>query len=126
MYRNSGRPADLRVRQRDQRGIRDAAFHFIKGISGLFDSKETRKSAKRIRDSQKNASDTPFERSHSRKKADRFGHSHEFDTYQTISGDGSRKCVWFVDFAQGNKNIDKITKKSWRDRMRRKKKKAAK
>ena len=100
--------------------------YFIKGISGLFDPKETRKSAKRIKDSQKNGSDTPFERNHLRKKADRFGHSHEFDTYQTISGDGSRKCVWFVDFAQGNKNFDRITKKSWQDRMRRKKKKAAK
>lgn len=35
--------------------------YFIKGISGLFDPKETRKSAKRIKDSQKNGSDTPFE-----------------------------------------------------------------
>ena len=68
----------------------------------------------------------PFERSHSRKKADRYGHSHEFDTYQTISGDGSQKCVWHVDYAQGERNFSKITRKSWQDRMRRKKKKAAK
>ena len=34
--------------------------YFIKGISGLFDPKETTRAVKRIRDAQDSGSDTPF------------------------------------------------------------------
>lgn len=68
----------------------------------------------------------PFERSHRLEKKDRYGHSHSVDTFSSISPDGKRKTKWFVDFAQGDRNYLKLARKSYNDRMRYKKKKAAK
>ncbi len=68
----------------------------------------------------------PFERSHRLEKKDRYGHSHPYDTFSSISPDGKSKTKWQVDFATGERNFSKLARKSWQDRMRRKKKKAAK
>ena len=43
----------------------------------------------------------PFERSHRREKKDRFGHCYQYDTFTSISPDGTSKTKWFVDFAAG-------------------------
>lgn len=67
----------------------------------------------------------PFEKSHSHKKRDRFGHMEKYDTFSSIAPDGQRKTTWFVDFAKGNENMHKAVNKSYYDRMRYKKKKEA-
>ena len=68
----------------------------------------------------------PFERSHRLTKKNRYGHSHPYDTFSTISPDGKQRTVFYVDYEQGEKNFSKLVRKSFNDRMRRKKKKAAK
>ena len=67
----------------------------------------------------------PFERSHRLEKRDRFGHSEKYDTFTSIRGDGEAKTVWSIDFEQGNKNYQKLRKKSYADRQRYKKNKEA-
>lgn len=66
----------------------------------------------------------PFERSHRREKKDRYGHNHPYDTFSSVSPDGKQKTKWYVDFATGDKNYSKLVRKSFQDRIRRKKKKA--
>lgn len=68
----------------------------------------------------------PFERSHRREKRDRFGHNHPYDTFLSISPDGSEKTVWFVDFAAGDRNYSKLVRKHFYDSMRRQKKNSEK
>lgn len=68
----------------------------------------------------------PFERSHRLTKRDRYGHSHPYDTFSSISPDGKQKTEWYVHFAEGEKNYSRLVRKSYKDRMRRKAKKAAK
>lgn len=68
----------------------------------------------------------PFERSHRREKKDRYGHSHPYDIFSSISPDGRQKTTWSVDFATGDRNYSKLVHKSYQDTIRRKKKKAAK
>ena len=63
----------------------------------------------------------PFERSHRRYKRDRYAHSHPWDTFESISPDGTQKSVWFVDFVTGDKNYSRLVRKSYCDRMRHKK-----
>ena len=67
----------------------------------------------------------PFESSHRFIKRDRYGHSYPYDTFSSISPDRANKTVWNVDFAQGDKNYNKLARKSFYDRMRYKKKKEA-
>lgn len=66
----------------------------------------------------------PFEKSHRLTKKDRFGHSHPYDTFSSISPDGQRRTVWNVDYAKGDENYRKLVRKAYLDRMRYKKKKA--
>ena len=66
----------------------------------------------------------PFERSHRLEKVDRYGHSHPYDTFSSVSPDGTQKTKWFVDFATGDRNYSKLVRKSYYDRQRYKKKKA--
>ena len=40
----------------------------------------------------------------------------------SISPDGSQKTQWSVDYATGDRNYSKLVRKSYYDRMRRKKK----
>ncbi len=65
----------------------------------------------------------PFERSHRLEKRDRYGHSHPYDTFSSISPDGKSKTKWSVDFAAGERNFSKLVRKSYYDRQRYKKKK---
>ena len=65
----------------------------------------------------------PFERSHRLTKVDRYGHSHPYDTFSSISPDGKSKTKWSVDFASGERNFSKLIRKSYYDRQRYKKKK---
>ena len=67
----------------------------------------------------------PFERSHRLTKRDKYGHSHPYDTFESISPDGKCKTRWYVDFAQGERNFSKLARKSYYDRMRYKAKKAS-
>ena len=64
----------------------------------------------------------PFERSHRLEKKDHYGHSHPYDTFSSISPDGMQKTKWSVDYATGDRNYSKLVRKSYYDRMRRKKK----
>ena len=68
----------------------------------------------------------PFERSHRREKKDRYGHEQPFDTFSSVSPDGRRRTKWYVDFAQGDRNLSKLLRKSFNDRMRYKARKAKK
>ena len=68
----------------------------------------------------------PFERSHRLTKADRYGHSHQYDTFSSISPDGKKKTRWFVDFAQGDRNFLRLARKSYYDRQRYKARRAGK
>lgn len=60
----------------------------------------------------------PFERSHRRTKRNRWGHNEPFDTFSSISPDGRQKSTWYVDFAQGQKNYEKLRDKHFYDRAR--------
>lgn len=68
----------------------------------------------------------PFERSHRLEKKDRYGHNNPYDTFSSISPDGKQKTKWQVDFAEGERNFSKLVRKSFNDRQRYKRKKAAK
>ena len=68
----------------------------------------------------------PFESSHKLEKRDRFGHSHPADTFSSISPDKQTKTVWNVDYAKGNENYNKATRKAYYDRQRYKRMKQAK
>lgn len=67
----------------------------------------------------------PFESSHRHYKRDRFGHSHTWDTFESVSPDRTQKTVWSVDFAQGDRNYSRLVRKAYYDRQRYKAKKAA-
>ena len=67
----------------------------------------------------------PFERSHRHYKVDRFGHSHPYDAFSSISPDGKSKTTWVVHFAQGERNFSKLVRKSYYNRMRYKARKNA-
>lgn len=60
----------------------------------------------------------PGERSHRLEKRNRYGHSRPYDTFSSISPDGNNKSTWYVDFAQGDKNYNKLINKSYYDRKR--------
>lgn len=66
----------------------------------------------------------PFERSHRRYKRDRYGHSHPYDTFESVSPDGTQKTVWAIDFAQGDKNYSKLVRRYYQRRIARKARKA--
>lgn len=69
----------------------------------------------------------PCERSHRLEKRDKFGHSEKYDTFSSISPDGSTKVQYEVDFRKGHENYVKAARKSFADRQRYKaRRKAAK
>lgn len=47
----------------------------------------------------------PCEKSHRLYKADKYGHNHPYDTFESVSPDGMRKVRWTVDFYEGDKAL---------------------
>ncbi len=68
----------------------------------------------------------PFERSHRLEKRDRYGHNEPYDTFSSISPDGTQKSTWQVDFRQGHENYIRLARKSYYDRQRYKQRKVNK
>ncbi len=64
------------------------------------------------------SSGLPGESSHRLEKKDRFGHSKKYDTFSSISPDKSKKSVWFVDYAQGDRNYNNLINKFYYDQRR--------
>lgn len=67
----------------------------------------------------------PFERSHRLENRDRYGHNEPYDTFSSISPDGTQKSTWQVDFKKGYDNYTRLARKSYYDKQRYKKRKNA-
>lgn len=68
----------------------------------------------------------PFERSHRHANVNRYQHNKKWDTFSSISPDGTEKTKWFVDFPAAYKKERKLADKAYYDRQRYYKKKAEK
>ena len=52
----------------------------------------------------------PFEKSHRRGKADRYGHSNPYDWFSSIDPDGMRKTKWLVHFNDADRIFLKLVR----------------
>ena len=54
----------------------------------------------------------PFERSHRLERRDKYRHNEPYDTFSSISPDGSRRSVWHVDWQTGHENYVRLARQS--------------
>lgn len=65
----------------------------------------------------------PFERSHRLTKRDRYRHNEPYDTFSSISPDGTQKSEWHIDFEKGHENYIKASNRSYSAKVAWKKRK---